>query len=124
MARQFNTETLSLLRRTGEVRIETASDTGDVHSTIIWVVVDERGRVLIRSYNGPSARWYREALSRSSVVIDANGRRIQATAVVATDDDRIAAASQGFRQKYPDDPATPAMVADAILSTTLELVPR
>lgn len=124
MPEQFKAETLSLLRTTDEVRIETSSDGGAVHSTIIWVVVDDRDRVLIRSYFGPVARWYREALSRSSVVIDVDGRRIQATALVATDDDRIAAASQGFQEKYPDDPATPAMVADAILSTTLELVPR
>lgn len=124
MPEQFTGAILSLLRTTEEIRIETSSDAGSVHSTIIWVVVDDRGRVLIRSYRGPTARWYREALSRSSVVLDVNGRRIPGTAIVATDDDRIAAASAGFLEKYAGDSATPAMVADGVLSTTLELVPR
>jgi hypothetical protein len=124
MPDRFGGEVLSLLRASDEVRIETSSDAGSVHSTIIWIVVDDRGRALIRSYRGPRARWYREALSRSSVVVEAGGRRIPATAVVATDDDRIEAASRGFLAKYPDDSATPAMVADGVLSTTLELVPR
>jgi hypothetical protein len=124
MPDRFPGTILSLLRSTDEVRIETASDAGTVHSTIIWVVVDEQGRVLIRSYRGPTARWYREALSHSSVVLDAGGRRIPATALVATDDDRIEAASRGFLEKYAGDSATPAMVADAVLPTTLELAPR
>jgi hypothetical protein len=124
MPERFPGEILALLRSTEEIRIETSSDAGSVHATIIWVVVDDQGRVLIRSYRGPTARWYREALSRSSVVLAAAGRRIPATAMVATDDARIEAASRGFLDKYANDAATPAMVADGVLSTTLELIPR
>ncbi len=124
MPDQFPPGTLALLRDADEIRIETTSAAGRVHSTIIWVVVDDGGRALIRSYRGPTARWYRETLARSSVVLEVSGRRIDATAQVATDEDRIGAASRGFLQKYAGDSATPAMVADAVLSTTLELIPR
>jgi hypothetical protein len=124
MPDRFPTDLLALLRQAPEIRIETVSDAEVVHSTIIWVVVDDRGRTLIRSYRGPSARWYREALARSSVTLQLGSRRIPATAQVATDEDRIEAASRGFLDKYAGDSATAAMVADAVLSTTLELIPR
>ncbi len=124
MPERFNREALSLLRDANEVRIETSIDGTKRHSTVIWVVVDEAGRALIRSYRGPSARWYREALANSKVTIDVDGRKIPATVVVATDEDRIGSASTELRAKYADDPATPQMVSDAVLSTTLELVPR
>ncbi len=124
MPDRFPTDLRALLREMPEIRIETASDAGTVHSTIIWVVVDDRGRALIRSYRGPTARWYREALSRSSVTLQLGSRRIAATAQVATDEERIEAASRGFLDKYAGDSATPAMVADGVLSTTLELIPR
>jgi hypothetical protein len=124
MPDRFPTELLALLRQTREIRIETVSEGGTAHSTIIWVVVDDKGRALIRSYRGPTARWYREALARSSVTLQLGTRRIPATAQVATDDDRIEAASRGFLEKHAGDSATPAMVADGVLSTTLELIPR
>ncbi len=124
MPDRFPTDHLALLRQTPEIRIETVSAGGAVHSTIIWVVVDHKDRALIRSYRGPSARWYREALARSSVTLVVGSRRITATAQVATDEERIDAASRGFLEKYAGDSATPAMVADAVLPTTLELVPR
>jgi len=124
MPERFNREALSLLRDASEVHIETSIDGTKMHSTAIWVVVDDAGRALIRSYRGPSARWYREALANSKVTIDVDGQKIPATVVVATDEDRIGSASTELRAKYPDDPATPRMVSDAVLSTTLELVPR
>lgn len=125
MPDRFPPDTLELLRKTQEVEIETvAADGVTAHRTVIWVVVDDSGRALIRSYFGTVARWYREALARSSVTVHIGRHHIAATALVATDDDRISAASSGYRAKYPDDPATPAMVKPEVLSTTLELVPR
>lgn len=124
MPDRFAREITELLRGSEEVRIETVADTGRVHRTIIWVVVDDRDRVLIRSYLGSTARWFREALARPAVALLSDDRRIEATAVVATDDDRIEAASRGYRAKYAASPSTPAMLDERVLSTTLELVPR
>jgi hypothetical protein len=125
MPDRFAPETLELLRTTQELEIETVAPDGvTAHRTVIWVVVDEGGRALIRSYLGTAARWYREALARSSVTLHIGRHHIAATAQVATDDDRISAASRGYLAKYPDDPSTPAMVDSKVLSTTLELVPR
>ncbi len=124
MPDRFSRDALALLRDAHEVRIETSGDGTKAHSTVIWVVVDDQGRVLIRSYRGPAARWYREALTNSRVTIDVAGRKIPARAQVATDEGRITAATAELRAKYPDDPATPTMVSEGVVSTTLELVPR
>lgn len=108
-----------------EVEIETAAHEGAPrHRTIIWVVVDEGRRVLIRSYRGGTARWFREALANPLVTIHVEGRAISAAVVVANDEERIEAASHGFRSKYPNDQSMPAMLAEAVLSTTLELTPQ
>ena len=40
----------------------------------------------------------------------------------ATDPERVAACSAELERKYAGDPATPAMVADQVLETTLELI--
>jgi hypothetical protein len=51
MTLRFDASDLGLLREEGEVEIETtAGDQGPTHRAIIWVVVDDRERVLIRSY--------------------------------------------------------------------------
>lgn len=61
-------QTLDLVRRSAEVEIETRMSADEpVHRTVIWVVVDEAGRVLARSYRGAQARWYREALASGTV---------------------------------------------------------
>lgn len=125
MPERFADDLVDLLRDVREMRIETcAADGAPVHRTIVWPIVDDRGRLLVRSYRGPTARWYREALANSSVAILLDDRHIDATALVATDDDRIESATRGYLSKYRASSATPAMVAHEVLSTTLELVPR
>ncbi|MGH2455432.1 MAG: DUF2255 family protein [Candidatus Limnocylindria bacterium] len=120
----FSAADLDSLRTAQEVRIETTrADGAPVHRTVIWVVVDARGRALVRSYRGAGARWYREARAHPDCRLHVAGRVLDVRAVVADDADRIRACSEGFWAKYPSDPATPAMVADAVLSTTLELMP-
>ncbi len=119
----FPADVLDLLARTGEVDIETRAPDGALHSTIIWVVVVE-GVVYIRSYRGSSARWYREITAQPDGAMVADGRRIEVRAVAATDDVSVQACSTGLQAKYAGDPATPAMVAPAVLSTTLRLEPR
>jgi hypothetical protein len=111
------------LRDLHEVRIRTESEGGEPHRTIIWVVVDERDRILVRSYRGAGARWYREATSGRPVALEVKGELHAVSVEPAADAERVAACSRGFEAKYAGDPATRAMVADEVLDTTLELTP-
>ena len=124
MSTAFSPQVLDRLRDEIEVRIETRpSPDGPVHLTIIWIVVDDHERVLVRSYRGSTARWYREALSGSEVALILDGERLPATVERATDAERIAACSAELLRKYAGDPAAAAMVRDDVLDTTLELHP-
>jgi hypothetical protein len=124
MTVQFDAPDLALLREEDEIEIETAAgDEGPTHRTIIWVVVDDRDRVLVRSYRGPGARWFREITARRESLVRVRERDLPVRAIPANDDDRIEACSTGLRLKYADDPAMPRMLRDH-LETTLELVPR
>ena len=115
---------LELLRQEREIEIETsASDAGPTHRAVIWVVVDPRDRVLIRSYRGPGARWFREITAHPDGAVHVRARSLPVRAIPATDDDRVAACSDGFRHKYAGQYAARSM-ASTHLETTLELVPR
>ncbi len=105
-----------------EVEIETQAPDGPTHRTIIWIVVDG-DTTFIRSYRGPTARWYREALANPLVAVHVGGRRLAATAIPATDPDSIERTSAALRTKYATDGAMPAMCAPANLGTTLRLEP-
>jgi hypothetical protein len=118
----FGAQDLQRLAAAEEVEIETQAPDGPVHRTIIWVVVDG-DETFIRSYRGPTARWYREARANPAVALHVDGRRLTATAIAATDPDSIERVSAGIRAKYPNDPGTKGMVADDVLDTTLRLEP-
>ena len=83
----------------------------------------ERDRVLIRSYRGPGARWYREITAHPDARVHVKGQALDVRAIPAADPDRVAACSDGLRYKYEGDPAIPRMLRDH-LETTLELVAR
>jgi hypothetical protein len=125
MPDRFDEDVLSRLRKTGEVSIETSRGAGaPVHRTVIWMVVDSEGRVLIRSYRGATARWFRETVGNPAVALVLGGESIPATALVATDNNRIEAASRGYIRKYPKARGLSGMLVDEVLGTTLELIPR
>ena len=105
-----------------EVRIETQAADGTAHRTIIWVVV-EGGHVYIRSVNGATARWYREARQRPDVALHVGRRRLSFSAVPATDPASIAACSAGLTRKYRRDYSLASMLKPDILETTLRLEP-
>ena len=111
---------LDLIDRTEEVEIETNGAEGAVHRTIIWAVVDD-GDVFVRSYRGPNARWYREALADPSVALHVDGLRLPVKAVLASDAGSIERTSTGILRKYAGDPAAKAMVAPELLDLTLRL---
>ena len=115
---------LALLRETREVRIETSHGPGaPVHRTIIWVVIDDADRILVRTYLGAGSRWYREALANPRVRLLAGDRVVELVAERADDPDRIAACSDGLRAKYRPGSSLDAMLRDEVLDTTLELRP-
>jgi len=118
----FSTDELDLLDRTEEVEIETTGADGVPHRTIIWAVVDD-GEVFIRSYRGPKARWYREALERPAVAIAVDGRLLPAQALHANDASSIERTSAALLRKYAGDPAAQRMVRAEILDLTLRLEP-
>jgi hypothetical protein len=119
----FPPDVLDLMDRTTEVDIETRAADGTIHRTIIWVVVTD-GIAFIRSYRGATARWYREITADPMGALIVGDRRTEVRAVPAIDDASVDACSRGFWAKYPQDPATPAMVALKVLDTTLRLEPR
>ena len=55
------------------------SRTAAAHRTIIWIVVDGDD-AFVRSVNGATARWYREAVANPAVTIHARRRRAAALA--------------------------------------------
>jgi hypothetical protein len=121
--RRFEAATLAAWRDELEVSVETTTPDAEVHRTIIWIVVDAQDRVLIRSYRGATARWYREAVAAGHGAILLRDTRVPVRFEVARDPDRIAACSAELERKYAGDPATPAMVRDDVLGTTLEVLP-
>jgi hypothetical protein len=122
MTESFDGATLARLRDELEVEIETRGTNGD-HRTIIWVVVDSSSRVLIRSYRGANARWFREAVAAGEAGLALDASRVAVRVELAVDADRVAACSAELERTYGGDPAVPAMVADDVLDTTLEFHP-
>jgi len=124
MTLRFDPSDLVLLHDEEEVEIETsAGEDGPVHRAIIWIVVDDQDRVLIRSYRGPGARWFREITARPDGRVHVRGRALTVRAVPAADPDRVAACSEGLRAKYAGHGSMPVMLRQ-YLETTLELLPR
>jgi hypothetical protein len=119
----FSQDDLERIESARTIRIETSKPGGPVHSTIIWAVVED-GDVYVRSWRGPGARWYREAVANPEVAIQIRKERLPARAVPATDPGSVARASRGLERKYAGDPAAKSMVRDEILDTTLRLEGR
>ena len=121
----FDTETLSLLDETKEVKIETRRD-GDSpeHRTIIWVVVVE-GEVYVRSVRGPRGRWYREISSNPEGALQVEDNLIPVRAAPSTEGPTVDAVSDAIRGKYGETSpsSTASMVRPDTLPTTLKLSP-
>ncbi|HET9435359.1 MAG TPA: DUF2255 family protein [Candidatus Limnocylindrales bacterium] len=114
-------EDRALLARTEEVDIETRSASGDVHRTIIWIVVDGHD-VYVRSVRGAGARWYREAVASPDVSFVVDRRTIPATVVRADDPASIERCSAALGAKYAADPALALMLRPDTLPTTLRVL--
>ena len=120
----FDAEVLLALRGARTVRLATsAAPRRPTHTAIVWVVVDQPARVLVRSWRGERGRWYRELRANPSGVLHVASHRIPFFAVLA-DPERIDACSQGMREKYATARGSLAeMLLDEVLPATLELKP-
>jgi hypothetical protein len=118
----FAESDLAALDAAEEIEVETQSADGVEHRTIVWPVVRD-GTPYLRSYRGPSGRWYREALANPDVAVLVDGRRLPARAVPAADAASIEACSAALRAKYRGDGSLDAMLAEDTLPTTLRLEP-
>jgi hypothetical protein len=119
---RFDPATLARLAAAREVEIVTRN-ASEVHATTIWIVVDGADRVLIRSVNGASARWYREARAQPDLALLIGSDRLAVRAAPASDSERVAACSAALRVKYGGS-SLASMLRAHTLPTTLELVPR
>jgi hypothetical protein len=120
----FDDATLALLGEARTVTIETQHPPGPPRRTVIWVVVDETGRILVRSVRGTRGRWYRDLMARPKGALLANGTRIAVRAEPARDPDRVAACSRALAAKYHRAGGSLAsMLLPGTLETTLELHP-
>jgi hypothetical protein len=125
MSDRFDPDILERFRTEEEVRIGTSrGPDAPEHRTIIWIVVDDRDRVLVRSVRGPRGRWYREALANPECMVWIGHDGVAVRAERASDPDRVTAATEALSAKYARDPSLRSMVREDVLETTLELVPR
>jgi hypothetical protein len=108
-----------------EVRIETSRGRGQpVHRVVIWIVVDDAGRVLIRSWLGREARWYREATANPRGAVWIGEDRVPVRFKPASDPESVAAADAGYRSKYRrSGQSLQEMLDPQLAETTLELLP-
>jgi hypothetical protein len=119
---RFEPGELAMLAETEEIELETAQPGGPSHRTIIWVVVDGED-AFVRSVNGATARWYREAVANPAVTIHAGGRTIPAVVTHATDPDSIDRTSAALKRKYTGVDGLRPMLKPDIFDTTLRLDP-
>ena len=119
----FDPELRLALRGARTVKIETSAGPGrPVHRAIIWVVVDEAGRVLVRSWLGERGRWYRELRAQPTGALLVDGRRLPVRAELADDRERVEACSRALGEKYAGARGSLGeMLLDEALEATLEL---
>lgn len=121
----FDPELRLALSGARTVRVETSAGAGlPLHEAIIWVVVDEEGRILVRSWRGERGRWYRELRANPDGTLRVGSRRVPFRAELAADPERVESCSRGLREKYARARGSLAqMLVDDVLPTTLELRP-
>lgn len=121
----FAPDVLETVRAARVVAIETTHEPGGApRETLIWVVVDEADRVLVRSVRGPRGRWYRDLESNPFGALLIDGEAIGFRAEHATDPERVEACSRALAAKYPRAAESlSSMLAPDTLPTTLELHP-
>ena len=124
---RFEDGELAWLAETEEIEIETAGPGGPAHRTIIWVVVDGDD-AFVRSVNGATARWYREAAANPAVTIHSRRRpqperALEAKTIAAPDPDSVRRVNEALQRKYTGITGLREMLEPDIFDTTLRLDP-
>ena len=125
MPDRFPPDLLERLDEVREVEVETRSASGELHRTIIWVVV-VGGEPYVRSVRGVAGIWYRELLAdpaAAGLVVD--GTRHAVRFEPAADEVSVEAVSAALRAKYGRRAraSTAAMLVPRTLRTTMRIVP-
>jgi hypothetical protein len=118
----FTTDTLESIDAAHEVHIETRREDGRAYRTVIWIMVEDDA-VYVRSVRGDDGRWYQRATKNPAVKIVVGSFEIDAVARAAPDEQSVRSASEGLRRKYSPGTSLDAMLAAAVLHTTLRLEP-
>jgi len=118
---KFDADTLRQLRELAEVAIRTEKH--PEVAVVIWVIVAD-GEVFVRSVRGRKGRWYRDLATGGSATLEFGGRRLEVSALPASDADAIARASREYLRKYQPSPYAQSIVRAEVLPTTLQLEPR
>ena len=121
---RFSPDLLARLDEVEEVEIETGSFAGEVHRTIIWIVV-VGGEPYVRSVRGVAGRWFKEILAEPLAGLIVDGTRHSVRAAGAADPESIEAVSAALRAKYGKRArqSTQSMLVPRTLQTTMRLVP-
>jgi hypothetical protein len=121
----FPAQLLEALRAARTVRIRTRRASEDARrETIIWLVVDDEDRVLVRSVRGARGRWFRDLRSQPMGVLIVGGAQVEVRAEPAADAERVDACSRALSEKYARSGASLAsMLVPEVLEATMELQP-
>lgn len=125
MPDRFAPDLLARLDEVEEIEIETRAPSGELHRTIIWVVV-VAGEPYIRSVRGVAGIWYRELLADPGVAaLVVDGMRHPVRFEAAADEASVEAVNAALRAKYGRRAraSTAAMLVPRTLRTTMRLVP-
>jgi hypothetical protein len=116
---------LQTLRDHEDAHIAFPNPDGTLHQpTWIWVAPGN-DEVFVRSYNGPSGRWYNAARERPDGTIQCGGQSWEVTAA-EVDTDELERADQAYLEKYRSylDSYLGHMLNEPSRVATLKLVPR
>src|SRR5579859_2594725 len=66
----------------------------------IWITTDERGRVHIRSGQGPTRDWPQNLLANQRAILHIDGRDVEVRARQVTDRSELRASADAVKDKY------------------------
>ncbi|WP_186325343.1 DUF2255 family protein [Cellulosimicrobium sp. TH-20] len=113
-------QALAEIGAASEIRIATRRRDGSTRRPIpIWIVCVD-GEVYIRSYNGPTGSWYRQAITHPYAEISANGHTASVQLTPADPSTR-GDVDRAYLAKYGHGSYGAAMTTDATAQTTLHL---
>lgn len=118
----WTTEELDRIERARELELTSARPDGALREPVtIWVVRHDAD-LYVRSWRGPTGRWYRAAHESGAARIRAGGVEKDVRLVVV-DDEINDVVDAAYRQKYRDSSYLASMVRPEARATTLKLVP-